>query len=112
MKNSAYENSRFKYQLLEKKRNGIKEVIWKLNPNQIEFIEKTLGFEVESYLYEVRTRKFSNVYKLDSFLKEMHYRNKKGKQFMVTKLNGYQKDALDVLGIKYRPYKYKIRLNA
>lgn len=110
MKKGAYENPKFKHQLLEKKRNGVKEVIWKLNPGQVEFIQRKLGFKVEPYLYEVRTRTFCNVRNLDSFLKDMHYKSKKGKQFTVTKLTLYQMDVLNELGIRYRPYKYRIRL--
>ena len=111
MKKRAYEISKFKYQLLNKKRNGVKEVIWKLNPGQIEFIQRKFGFNVEPYLYEVRTRTFHNVRNLDGFLKDLHYENKKGKKFMITKLTLYQKDVLKELGIRYRPYKYKIILN-
>ena len=111
MKKYAYKNSRFRYQLLEKKRNGVKELIWKLNPAQIEFIQTKFGFEVEPYLYEVRTRTFCNVRNLDAFLKDIHYRNKRGKQVTVIKLTPYQMDVLDELRIKYRPYKYRIILN-
>lgn len=110
MKKSAYENSRMKYQLLENKRNGVKEVIWKLNPYQIEFIQTKFGFEVEPYLYEIKTRTFCNVRNLDSFLKDIHYKNKKGKKWIVIKLTPYQKDVLDENKIKYRPYKYRIKL--
>ena len=111
MKNSAYEESRFKHQLLEKKRNGVKELVWKLNPVQIAFIKRKFGFKVEPYLYEIKTRTFYNVRNLDNFLKDIHYRNKRGKQFTVMKLTPYQRDVLDELEIKYRPYKYKITLN-
>ena len=111
MKKSAYEESRFKHQLLEKKRNGVKEVVWKLNPAQIEFIQRKFGFKVEPYLYEVKTRTFYNVRKLDRFLKDIHYRSKRGKKFTVMKLNPYQRNVLEELEIKYRPYKYKITLN-
>ena len=100
MKKNAYENSRFKHQLLEKKRNGVKELIWKLNPGQIEFIQRKFGFKVEPYLYEIRTRTFYNVKNLDNFLKDIHYRSKRGKQFIIMKLTPYQKDVLYELGIK------------
>ena len=111
MKKDAYENSRFKYQLLEKKRNGVKELIWKLNPTQIEFVERKLGFIVEPYLYEVNTRIFYSVNNLDKFLKDLHYKCKRGKKSIVLELTPYQKDVLDELEIKYRPYKYRIKLN-
>ena len=35
MKKGAYENSRLKHQLLDKKRNGVKELICKLNKYHI-----------------------------------------------------------------------------
>lgn len=111
MEKSAYCDLEFKNKLLEKKRRGVKEIIWKLNPSQVDFIEEKLNFQVEPYLYEIRTKTFCNVRNLDNLLKDMHYKNKKGKRTMVTKLSLYQREMLDVLEIKYRPYKYKIKMN-
>ena len=110
MRKSAYENSKIKHKLLNKKRNGVKEVIWKLNPNQVVFIQRNLGFNVEPYLYEVRTRTFYNIRNLDNFLKELHYKSKQGKDFIITELTPYQKNVLEELKIKNRIYKYKIKL--
>lgn len=112
MKRDAYENSRLKHQLLDKKRNGVREVIWKLNPYQIEFIENTLGFSAEPYLYTVKTRPFYNIRELDSLLKEIHYKNKRGIRECVFKLNPKQRKLLDEFGVKYAPCKYKIKLCA
>jgi len=110
MKKRAYESSKLKYQLLNKKRNGVKEVIWKLSPSQVEFIQRKFGFYIEPYLYEVKTRTFCNIKNLDTLLKDLHYKSKQGKKFTVIKLTRHQKDVLDTLGIKYKPYKYRIKL--
>lgn len=112
MKKGAYENSRLKHQLLDKKRNGVKEVIWKLNPYQIGFIQETLGFEVVPHLYSVKTRAFHNISNLDALLKEIHYKNKRGIRECVFKLNSKQRQLLDEFGVKYAPYKYRVVLCA
>lgn len=112
MKKSAYENSKIKYQLLEKERNGVKQVIWKLNPFQKEFIERTLGFCVTPYLYNVKTKKFHNIRVLDPLLKEIHYKNKRGIRECVFELNSKQRKVLDEFGVKYAPCKYIIKLSA
>lgn len=111
MKKSAYENSKLKYQLLEKKRSGVKEVIWRLNPYQKEFIERTLGFFVEPFLYNVKTRPFCRIREIPSLLKEIHYKNKKGIRECVFKLNSDEIRLLDEFGVRYAPYKYRIKLN-
>lgn len=112
MKKGAYENSKLKYQLLEKKRKGVKEVIWKLNSQQKGFIEETLKFIVEPYLYKIRTKSFYNISDKDSLLKDIHYKNKRGVQECVFKLNSKQIELLDEFGVKYKPYKYKIKLSS
>lgn len=109
MKKSAYENSKLKYQLLEKKRNGVKEVIWRLNSAQRNFIEESLNFVVEPYLYKVKTRRFYNISKLPSILKDIHYRNQRGVKECVLKLNSNEKKILNEFEVNYVPYKYKIR---
>lgn len=110
MKKDAYENSKLKYQLLDKKRRGVKEVIWKLAPGQVKFVEEKLGFEVVPYLYEIKTKTFYNVKELDRLLKDIHYSWKRGKKVIVIKLNFKQKKILDEYGVKYVPYKYKIKI--
>lgn len=110
MRKSAYDNSKLKYQLLEKKRKGVKEVIWKLNAEQKEFIEEYFKFPIEVYLYEVKTKTFYNVKALDKLLKDIHFCNKRGKTTVVFKLNEKQKQLLDEFRVKYKPYKYKIKL--
>ena len=112
MKKKAYDNSKLKHQLLSKKRNGVKEVIWKLNSEQRKFVEETLNFSVEPYLYSVKTRAFYDVGNLDALLKEIHYKNKKGCRESVFKLNAKQKELLEKFGVRYTPYKYIVRLCA
>ena len=111
MKKNAYENSRLKYELLEKKRQGVKELIRKLKPGQVEFIKERFGFQVEPYLYEIKTKQFFNVRNLPTILKDIHYKSKRGKKFVVFKLTDDEKIILDEFNIKYRPIKYKIKLN-
>lgn len=111
VRSQAYENSKLKHQLLERKRRGYKELIWKLNPKQRKFIEQTLGFNVEPYLFNVKTRTFSRIRELDPLLKEIHFKNKRGIKNCVFRLNIKQRELLDEYGIKFTPYKYRIKLN-
>jgi len=94
-----------------RKSQGVREVIWKINASQREFIEQTLGFYTEAYLFEVKTKKFYNVHNVKGILKELHYKNKQGKRTTVYKLTREQMDLLDKYKIKYRPYKFRIVLN-
>ena len=110
MKNEAYQYSRTKHELLKKRRRGVKEVIWHLEPGQREFVESRLGMPTEVYLYEIRTRTFNNIRNIDAILKKLHFSKKDGKRVIVSKLKPEQLKVLDAYGIYYRPYKYKIKL--
>ena len=61
MKNSAYQNSKLKHQLREKKNRGVEEVLWKLTPEQEAFIKNTLRYRVEACLYQVKTKKLAEL---------------------------------------------------
>lgn len=111
MKNESYRNSKLKHELLARKRNGVREVIWKINDSQRDFIESKLGFYTEPYLYEVRTRKLSNVKNLAGVLKAIHYKKQKGKKVIVLKLTEQERKLLDKYEIKYKPYNFVINLN-
>lgn len=111
MKNKENRISAIKHQLLEKKHNGVKEVIWKLTNLQREFVETSLGFYTEEYLYRIQTKKFYNIKDLDNLLKKIHYLNKKGKKYTVLKLTPYQKKLLNEYCVNYKPYKFRIVLN-
>lgn len=110
MKKTAYNNSRMKYVLLEKRRRGIKEVLWSLKLDQRKYIEDILGFKTEEYLYEVRTKTFYNIHNLDPLLKNIHYWNKQDKRTRVVHLNDEQKNLLNDFNVHFRPCKYKIYL--
>lgn len=110
MKKSAYDNSKLKYQLLEKKRNGVKEVIWKLSSKQRNFIEESLHFAVEPYLYSIKTRRFHDITNLPPILRYIHYKNKEGKKECVLKLDSEDRKILKEFEVTYVPCKYKIKL--
>lgn len=111
MKNSAYRNSKIKHQLSEKKKHGVKEVIWRLNPQQVEYIEKYLHYKVEPYLYEVKTKPIQGIKFSDSkLLKEIHYKSKKGIKTLTRALTHKAIELLDDHEINYRPLKFKIHL--
>lgn len=108
MKRNAYEHSKLKYQLLDRQSKGVKEVIWKLNPEQVEFIQQKFRFQVIPHLYEVRTKTFYNVKNAENILKEIHYSCKRGKKSIIMRLNSKEQKLLDEFEIRYRPYKYRV----
>lgn len=111
MKGKAYEASRTKKQLLDKKRRGEKFVIWRISSkSQLQEIER-LGLKKEPWLYEIKTKPFYNVKAIKSTLiKDIHFANKQGKRFITCRLKASEKKLLDDFGVAYRPIKYRIDL--
>jgi len=110
MKKDCYELKYLKHDLRQKREAGIKVLEWKLTAEKKEYIEN-LGYRVEPYLYEIKTKKFYNVRNLQStLLKDLHYKNKRGKKGMVRALKRGDKQILDEYGIRYYPVKYRIYL--
>ena len=110
MKNKNYRDSRLKHQILYERDKGKKVLYWKLTPEQKVFVEEKIGCKVEPYLYEIRTRTFSNISNLPSILKEIHYANKKRKITIILSLNRQEIKVFNAYGIRYRPIKYKLHL--
>ena len=111
MNNKQHHLSKLKYQLREKKRRKIKEVVWKLHEEQLTYITQSLHYTVVPYLYRVRTRTLKNYRAVSSpLLKKLHHQNKRGKQYLVTCLSEADKILLDEHGVRYWVEKYKIIL--
>lgn len=110
MKNKNYKQNRLKKKLIQRANDGNEILIWKLNPYDKRMIEE-LGYKVEPFLYFVQTKNFYNIKKIhSSLLKDLHYAQKRGKNFIVRPLNDIEKDLLYRYGIQYYPLKYKIYL--
>lgn len=110
MKNRNYREEKLRKQLQQKRREGKKVLIWDLSPNKRKQIEE-LGYRVEPYLYEIKTRTFYNVRALkSSLLKDLHYMHKRGKLLEVRTLKRGELETLDSYGIRYRPIRFKIYL--
>lgn len=110
MTNKEMRFANIKYQLSKKKDDRKKYVIWKLDDNMLEYIQR-LGYQVEPWIYEIKTRKSASIRNAkSSIVKELHYANSRGKRSIYCKLKVGEKHTLDEIGITYRPYKYKIHL--
>lgn len=110
MKNKNYRQKKLKDQLEQKRREGKKELVWNLTPEKRREIQE-LGYDVEPYLYEIKTRTFYNIRALDNtLLKDLHYMNKRSKKFEIRKLKKDEMKVLNEFGISYRPIKFKIYL--
>ena len=110
MNKQEYELSKLKKILFAKRRQGVKEVTWRINSKEkLEYIERF--FDVEPWLHEIRTRTFQNIRTIEStLLKDIHYDSKKGKKTIVRKLKKSDKRYLDDYGIRYRAVTFKIKL--
>lgn len=111
MKNDQNRLSQLKYQLKTQQAEGKKEVIRKLNNEEREFVEETLGYEVIPWLYEITTKTFVNVKALNSsLLKDIHYANKKGRKKIYLRLKRQDIRILEDNGVHYCRFKDKIIL--
>lgn len=111
MKNSQYRLSKLKYQLEGQRRKGKSFVVWRLNEEQLEYVTRSLKYQVIPYYYWVQTRQLQN-YRMvkDPLLKELHHQNKRGKKNIVKRLSPSQLDTLEGYHIKYGVAKYKVNL--
>ncbi len=111
MKGKAYEASKTKKMLLDKKREGKKYVIWRIaSKAQMQEIDR-LGFQREPWLYEIKTRPFFNVKGIKSHLiKDIHFAYKQGKRSIVCRLKNGDAKTLREFGVDFRPFKYRIDL--
>ena len=110
MKNKNYRKNRLKKKLIQRQNDGIEILIWKLNLYDKREIEE-LGYKVEPFLYFVQTKNFYDIKKIhSSFLKDLHYAKKRGKNYIVRPLSNIEKELLDRYLIQYYPLKYKIYL--
>lgn len=110
MKAKCYKQSKLKKQLAEKRKQGVRVLVWSLTPIRRQEIEE-LGYIVEPYLFSIKTRTFQNIKNIQStLLKDLHYMKKRGKEYEVRTLKYGEKEILEEYGIRYRPVKYKIYL--
>ncbi len=110
MKNKNYWKSRLKKKMVQRQKDGMEYLIWNLNPEDKKIIQE-LGYRVEPYLYFVQTKHFYNIKNVwSSFLKDLHYAKKNGRNHIIKQLSQTEKDLLDRYCIQYYPLKYKIYL--
>ena len=127
MKTKAYQDSKLKYELRhmyprdEKKPsfaeqlrsyewNGKKELLWRLNRDQLDLVHN-LGYYTEPYMFYVHTKLFPdnlrNKYKL---LEKLHAARRARKDYVACILSKTDRDMLKRLGVSFSPLKYKISL--
>ena len=109
--NNGKQNGKTIEKLLCYANNGRKkELYWSLTEAQVENI-KNMGFHVEPSIYEIKTKKMSNLrFVNEKILKDIHFANKRGKQFFTKSLNEDEKTLLSENGINFRVVKYLIKL--
>ena len=86
MKSKDYKLSSLKYKLRELKSKNKKFVIWKLNPDQLYFVN-SIGYRTEPYLYRIPTRRYQNFERKNHhIIKTLHYERVNGNQYIVRHL--------------------------
>ena len=110
MTNKEYRLASMKHTLLAKRKAGQKEVIWKLNDEQLNYIS-SIAKDIFPYLYEINTRTFCSTDKIaSSLIKEIHFARKNGKKKLYKKLKRNELKELKQYGVEYRCLKYRIIL--
>ena len=112
MTNKNYQTAKMKAQLLARRSNGEKYVIWSLKLEQIEFIEQTMGMFVEPYIVLIETKAIPEVSKSGKkILKDISSAAQRGKKNITREChNEAIFKLLEEYGIKYKIIKYKIHL--
>jgi len=109
MKNKQHDLSVLKHRLREKAEAGVSEVKWKLDEEQVEYLQRQ-GYSVEPWLYCIITRELVNVARCDSkLLKEIHYSRKKNRKALFKPLTPKQEEVLRKHDVKFYPCKYIVR---
>lgn len=110
MKKEDNKLCQLKYKLRELKMRRIRSITWRLTKEEREYIED-LGYRVEPYLYEVRTKTFPNLFEIkNSLIRSIHYSCKKRKKNVVLRLNRKDMKVLEEYHINFRPVKFEIFL--
>ena len=111
MKEDYNKNLRTMNQLDMMQKNNKKFVVWSLTSKVRAQVE--VKYFVEDYLYEIRTKQLKNIRTIDNKkLKELHFACKQKKKTIVRELNKEDMKELSKYGIRFRPVKFKIYLNA
>lgn len=114
MTNKEVRLSSLKFKLKNMKDERKKYVVWKLNPEQRDFVQ-TLGYQVTPWIYEVQTAIIENRAGLQTqkslgILWELHFARKRGQKKMYKHLKANEVKILEQYNVSFVPLKYKIIL--
>lgn len=113
MKEKDRRFANLKHEMFQEKGKGKKEVVRKLNENEVEYLEKF--FTLEPFLYEIRLY-FKPGFNpkapgVPGVVKGMYYDNWRKHKFTVIKrLTKKEVERCEEFGLHPVPYKYKVRL--
>lgn len=110
MTNSENLLANLKHQLRQKRENQEKEVVWKLNDEQKEYVEQ-LGYGVIPWIYEINTKPIPGVkYARAKIIRDVHYANQRKRKKLYRTLKPKEVKALQEHEVRYHVLKYKIIL--
>jgi hypothetical protein len=110
MKNKQNQYARLKHGIFAEKEKGKKEIIRKLRPDEVEFLNSLV--KVEPYLYEIKLNfpMNFNPKTAPSVVKDLFFTYKKNNKYIVIKrLNHEQLKGCRRCGLEVKEYKYRIR---
>ena len=100
--------STLKHQLEEKRRKGVKYVLWCLNEYQKHYLEN-FKYQPVPWLYWIKTKEIANVSIFQSkLIKEVHAAKKRGNKDLYKTLTPKDLETLTEYGVEYYVCKYKI----
>ena len=112
MTSNAHNFSAIKHQLSEKKRHGVKSVLWKLTKEQNGYVQRTMNYVTEPEIYQVRTKKINIPGKWSPIVKEVNYAFRRNCKNIYRRLTPSELAELKQHDVQVTPFKYRVYLNA
>lgn len=111
MRNSQQKLSRLKHKLVQEKQKGKEEVIWKLTPEEAEYLKRSFNMEPYRYRLKMNFPPSFNPKTAPGIIKSLYYRYKKNREYRVIKyLRPDQVEICKRYNLAPVEYQYKINL--
>lgn len=94
------------------RQKGTMDVVKRLSEEQAEFVRNELKLPIAECLYEIETKRITNASSAMGLLQEIHRASKRGQRTIRKDIRKKDLKVLENAGVKFRPVKYRIKLNA
>lgn len=112
MNKQELDNTQLKQFLAKKKARGVPSIIYKLNAEQLDFVENVLGYETIPFIFTIYTKNliYKDIRNKGAILKQVYHAKKNNKSQIHHTLNHSEKKLLREHHIFYVPFKRIIKL--